>query len=162
MGSLTIRLAELDDIDTVVEQWTRLAAGQREFRSHIHAEANRTQIRESIVRHTVSDTLLVAEIDQIVGFVMYTVETGSFEQDATRGIVENLYVTREHRQEGIGSQLLGAAETRLAERNVDSVALEVMAANDAARRFYRDHGYTPHRLEFEKPVENDTHSKGDE
>ena len=162
MGSLTIRLAELDDIDAVVEQWVRLAAGQREFRSHIHAEENRTQIRESIVRHTVSDTLLVAETDDIVGFVMYTVESGTFEQDATRGIVENLYVRREHRQQGIGSQLLAAAETRLAERDVDSVALEVMAANDAARRFYREHGYTPHRLELEKPVENDTHSKGDE
>jgi hypothetical protein len=49
------------------------------------------------------------------------------------------------------------------------VALEAMAANDEARRFYRERGYTPHRVELQTRVgrgtnasgENDTHSKED-
>jgi len=36
------------------------------------------------------------------------------------------------------------------------VALETMADNEAARRFYRRHGYEPHRIELER--ESDTHS----
>lgn len=162
MGAPDIRLASLDDADALVDLWVALASGQRRYDSHIYAEANRTQIRENMVRHIVSDGVLVAEERDIVGFVMFTVESGSYAQDAQRGIVENLYVERARRSDGIGSQLLERAESRLAHRGVDAVALEVMAANENARRFYRDHGFAPHRVEMEKPVESDTHSKGDE
>ena len=157
-----IRLATLDDADTLVDQWVALAANQRAYASHIYADANRTRIRESVVRHIVSDGLLVAVVDDIVGFVMFTTENGSYEQDTRRGVVENLYVTRSQRGNGIGSALLAEAEQRLVDRGVEAVGLEVMAANEDARRFYDDHGYTPHRVELEKPVESDTHSKGDE
>lgn len=99
--------------------------------------------------------------DRIVGFVMFGPETGSFHLDVTRGVVENIYVLPAYRGEGRGSELLEAAETRLFEAGFDRVSLDVMAANDAARRFYERHGYDPHRLELEKGPENDTHSKGE-
>ena len=162
MESIDIRVANLGDADTLVDQWVSLAAGQREHGSHIFAEANRTRIRETVVRHVVSDRALVAETTDIVGFVMFTIESGTYEQDVERGIVENLYVDSDYRNRGLGSRLLTEAERRLAQRGVDSISLEVMADNEHARRFYRNHGYTPHRVQVEKPVESDTHSKGDE
>ncbi len=161
---------EADIADELADQWVSFAARQREYGSHILAEANRTQIRESITRHIVGDRLLVARDEEVLGFVMFGLESGTYEQSLTRGIVENLYVVPERRSEGIGSTLLEAAEDRLRERGVDAVALEVMMANESARSFYRDHGYTPHRLECEKRVdgsttsrgvENDNHSKDD-
>jgi ribosomal protein S18 acetylase RimI-like enzyme len=73
--------------------------------------------------------------------------------------VQNIYVTPNHRGEGIGSELLAEAETRLAEAGADAVSLEVMADNEGARRFYRRHSYGPHRVELEKSVESDTLTK---
>ena len=108
------------------------------------------------------DTVLVAREDGVVGFATVEREGGAYAQSGTRGLVTNLYVRPACRGEGVGSELLAAAEDRLRELGVDTVALEVMAANEGARRFYRRAGYEPHRLTLEKPVESDTHSKGDE
>ena len=159
---VTIGTPGAEAAETVTDLWVALAAGQRRHDSHILAEANRARIRERILRHAVNDTLLVARENGLLGFVTVERESGTYAQDDTRGVVTNLYVRPEHRGEGVGSALLGAAEHRLQELGADAVALEVMADNEDARQFYRRAGYRPHRVELEKPVESDTHSKGDE
>jgi ribosomal protein S18 acetylase RimI-like enzyme len=153
---------EIESPDTtiagdVTDMWVDLAAGQREFGSHLRTDENRTRIRESVVRHIVTDTLLVAREDEdLVGFVMFSVESGSFDQDVRRGVIENLFVDESYRRETVGAQLLEAAEEVLRERDVEVVALEVMWENESAREFYADHGYEPHRVEVEKALESDT------
>lgn len=146
----------------ITDMWLDLAADQRAYGSHLLPDENRTQIRESVVRHIVTDSLLVArDGDGLAGFVMFSVESGSFDQDVRRGIVENLFVAESYRNESVGGTLLDAAEADLADREADVVALEVMADNAEARSFYSDHGYDPHRLELEKAVQSDTHSRDD-
>lgn len=147
----------------VVELWLALATDQQQYGAHIRAEANRGTVAESLGRAAVEDRLLVArEVDPedgaesgttIAGFASFRLETGPYEQDVTRGLVENIYVVPERRGEGIGSALLSATERRLAERGATVVTLEALAANDRARSFYRAHDYEPHRVEFEKPLE---------
>lgn len=144
-------------MDAIVDQWVKLAHGQRDHGSHIAPESNRATIREVTLRHVVSDDLLVArEHGDVVGFVMFTIERGEYDQDVERGIVQNLYVDPDHRNQGTGAALLEAAESHLTERGADRIALNVMASNEAARRFYRRHGYDPHHVDLEKPVESDT------
>lgn len=146
----------------ITELWVDLAEGQQAHDSHLLTEENRTRIRESVVRHIVTDTLLVArDGEDLVGFVMFSVESGTFEQDVRRGVVENLFVAEPYRSDDLGAELLAAAEARLADRGVDVVALEAMWTNDRARAFYRDQGYEPHRIELEKRLENDSHSRDD-
>ena len=157
---VTVESGTTEDADAVADLWVALAEGQREFGSHLLAAENRSAVREAIVRSAVAGELLVARREgEIVGFLTFTVESGTYEQDATRGLVQNIYVVADARAEGIGSELLTEAEERMAAAGVDSIALEVMADNDAARRFYRRHGYSPHRVELEKSVENDTLTK---
>jgi len=155
---MEITTPDATDAEELCDLWVSLAESQRTHDSHLLPEANRSQIRETIVRHVVSDRILVAKEEDIIGFVMFATETGSYEQDATRGIIENLYVVPDERNEGIGTQLLKRAETRLAETGVDTIVLEVMAPNEAARRFYRKRGYRPHRIELEKSLEKGTDS----
>jgi ribosomal protein S18 acetylase RimI-like enzyme len=145
-------------IETLTDMWVALASEQRAYGSHLLAEANRSAIREILLRQVVTERLFVASVDDTaLGFVTYNVESGYYEQDVTRGVVEHLYVRPDHRNRGVGSALLDAAERALADEDVDALALEVMAGNDAARRFYRRHGFRPHRVEMEKPAENDNH-----
>ncbi|MFC4448345.1 GNAT family N-acetyltransferase [Halorussus aquaticus] len=158
---VSVELGSTADADAVADRWVELAAEQRAFDSHLSADANRSAIREAIAQSAIADELLVVrtETDDIVGFVTFGIESGNYEQDVTRGVVQNIFVVPERRGEGIGSELLRAAERRLAESGADALALEVMADNDAARRFYRRHGYAPHRVELEKSVESDTLTK---
>ena len=170
----------------VVELWLALAADQRRHGAHIRADANRGPAAESLGRAATEGRLLVArETDKesprdtdragpgdgdgtdtgtgtevatgaIVGFVSFRIETGVYERDVTRGLVENIYVVPESRGEGVGTALLAAAERRLADRGATRVTLEALAANDRARSFYRTRGYEPHRVAFEKPLDIDT------
>jgi ribosomal protein S18 acetylase RimI-like enzyme len=149
------------EVPTIADLWVDLAESQQSYDSHLCADSNRQSIRESIAGHVVADGLLVARDDSVAGFVMFELETGRFEQDVTRGTIVNLYVRPDYRGEGVGSALLDAAEAALASAGADVVALDVMASNRDAIRFYERHGYLSHRIEMEKPVESDRHSKED-
>jgi len=92
---------------------------------------------------------------------MFTVDRGSYEMGVTQGIVENLYVAPDRRDEGVGSELLGRAERRLDALGAETVVLEAMADNEAARRFYRRHGYGSYRVQLEKPLDEAEGQKRD-
>lgn len=143
--------------ETVTDLWVDLARGQRRYGSHLLGSENCAAIRETVVQRIVTDDLLVARREgEVVGFVMYTVERGRYEQDVTPGLIENIYVIPAARRNGIGTRLLQRAEERLTEAGATVIRLEAMADNDAARQFYATHGYRPHRIELERPTENDT------
>ncbi|WP_248299395.1 GNAT family N-acetyltransferase [Halorhabdus amylolytica] len=150
-------------VDDLADMWVELAADQRRHGSHLVADGNRASIRSAIGRHVVSSRVRVArEEGRLVGFVMFTVESDSLERTVSRGLIENLYVVPDRRREGIGTKLLERAENALEDSGVETIALDVLAGNDSARAFYAETGYEPHRLTVEKPIESDTHSKGDD
>ena len=148
------------DVDELTELWVALAAEQRDHRTHILPERNRSQIRDTLHRHAVTGGAFVARAaGDIVGFVTFEYASDAFETDVERGVVQNLYVRPERRNDGIGRALLERAERELTENGVDVVTVEAMAANEAARRFYRRQGYDPHRITLEKRPEDENHSK---
>lgn len=150
-----------DEVDELADLWVDLAADQRRYGSRLRAAENREQIRDSIAHHVVAGGLLVARAPDIVGFVMFAPEASQYDQDVDRGVIQNIYVRPDRRNEGIGAALLARAESMLAAAGVDVVTLDAMAEKDSARRFYQRQGYDVHRVELEKRVENDNNSKGD-
>lgn len=158
---MEIELATVDDARAVADLWVDLASEQTQFGSRVLPAENRDVIRDEATRHAVTDRLVVAREGDIVGFVMFTVERGSYEMTVTQGIVENLYVTPEYRDAGVGSQLLRTAERRLDALGAETVVLEAMADNEDALRFYRRHGYGPYRVQLEKPLDDDSDTRGE-
>ena len=155
-GDVTVERAVSDEVDILADLWVDLAADQRQHGSHLRADANRPPIRETMLQHVVSGTVLVARRgDDAVGFVTFGPESGRYQQNARRGIIHNIYVRPADRGVGIGSALLERAESVLDSMGVDAIALESMADNDAAKAFYRHHGYLAHRIELEKPINDD-------
>lgn len=160
---MTVESPDTSATSRLTDYWVALAAEQREYGSRLAADDNRPEMEERIGHAIVSDTVRIARVDDdIVGFVMFDMELGSLATTRQRGLIHNIYVVPERRGDGIGSELLAAAERDLAARGADTVGLEVMAGNEAARRFYRRHGYEAHRIALEKPVESDTHSRENE
>jgi ribosomal protein S18 acetylase RimI-like enzyme len=158
----TVEPATPGDAAAVVDLWVALATDQRRHGSHLRAAANRAPVRASLARAAADGRLEVArDGDDMVGYVRYAVERGPLAQDATRGVVRDLYVVPGQRDAGVGTALLDAAEAALRERGVDVVGVEALADNEAAIRLYERRGYRPRRIEFEREVENDKHSRGD-
>ena len=155
-ADVTVESTDGDEADALADLWVDLAADQRRHGSHLRADANRPAIHETMLQHVVSGTVLVARRgNETIGFVTFGTESGRYRQDARRGMVHNIYVRPADRGVGIGSALLERAEAALESMGVDVIALESMAENDAARSFYRRHGYAPHRIELEKPINDD-------
>lgn len=170
--------ARMEEADAITAAWIDLAAGQRRFGSYLLADENRTAVRETISRAIVTGGVLVVRASglrdgrggngeagddgadtDIAGFVMFSHETGSYEQSAEKGVVENIYVHPTWRDEGVGSALLSAAERALRDGGAEVIILDVMAENEDARRFYEDHGYRPHRVTMAKEDENDIRAR---
>lgn len=157
MSEVLIGRPKMGAVEELVELWITLAEGQRTHGSHLEGEVNRDRIKETFSRSiALSECHVARDEGDIVGFVMYTIEGDTFEKSVIRGLVQNLFVVASHRRKGIGSRLLERAEAALADQGADVVGLDVMAKNESARSFYREHGYDPHRINLEKRIENDT------
>lgn len=153
-----IEPASSEDLDELADLWVDLVASQREHGTHLQAAPNRTAARDVLGRYVTAGDVIVARADRIEGFVMFHVQTGLYEQDRERGVIDNVYVRPAARDQGLGSALLTAAEDALIEAGVDVLSISVLAANDRARTLYERHGYAPHRLELERPVGSDNDS----
>lgn len=149
---MEITKPSFDAVDTLVSLWQDLAANQRTFNSHLLVSENERIIRETFSQRIAMGRAYVARDTDIVGFVTFTTEVGHYEQDVTRGFIENLYVVPEYQNEGVGTALLDAAEGSLDEQGADVIALEALAENDEAQEFYQERGYQIQRLELEKDL----------
>lgn len=164
---MIIEAPDTDAAGPLADCWVELAEEQRQHGSQLRTEANREPIRESILRAIVTDGVYVAraeaddeyeaDVGLILGFVMFSMDAQTYETTVSRGTIQNLYVRPEYRNQGLGSELLETATEKLADRGIEVVKLEVMAPNEAARRFYRRHGFEPHRVQLAKRVESDNH-----
>ena len=99
-------------------------------------------------------TVLVAELDdEIVGYATVLtkvrseeIEDGDFEY----GLISDLVVANKYRQQGIGKQLLQAAETHARAKDVKWLRIGVLAGNDVANDFYESQGFKCLYVEREK------------
>jgi len=155
----TVAPATVDDVDDVTDLWVALAEDQRSHGSALLAEPNRAAVREWVARSVVTGELLVARDGDggdgdgdPIGFVSFSLDREGYERDRVRGTVSNLFVVSERRGEGLGAELLDAAERALAAAGAETVALEALADNDRARDFYAGRGYDLHRVELTKSL----------
>ena len=72
------------------------------------------------------------------GRVIGTVMAG---YDGHRGWIYAMAVSPDHRNQGIGSRLLQAAETNLMKLGCIKINLQIMADNREVERFYSSNGY---------------------
>jgi ribosomal protein S18 acetylase RimI-like enzyme len=165
---LWIVVPDVAACEAVLDCWVALANEQRELGSTIAGEPNRDAMHATLLEKLTTGTLLVARpgrtgdgeegcgaTDDIRGFVTFELVRGQYVEPVDRGRIGNLWVAPEHRGQGIGTRLLEAAESRLADAGAETVGLEALADNDAAREFYRKRGYAPHRVEYRRRIETD-------
>jgi GNAT superfamily N-acetyltransferase len=75
-----------------------------------------------------------------VGYLL-AVYVFSLEHAGLTAEIDEFFVLPAGRGSGAGTQMLRAAESEFVRKECTNVALQLGRANDAARRFYRRHGY---------------------
>ena len=158
---VVVEPAAIDDLDALVALWVDLVESQEDFGSHILGSENRSKGRDVLAQYISGDMVAVARPEgdsngpdrpPLLGFVMFHMEEGLYDQRVSRGIVENLYVVPAARESGVGSALMDHAESALQDRGAEVVGLSVMAANETGREFYEMRGYEEHRVVYEREL----------
>lgn len=94
-----------------------------------------------------ASTLLVADhpTDGVVGYASAGPTPASDDDEdppADEATLYTCYVHPDHWNDRVGHALLTAIEGALRDREFTHMVVPVLAANDRARQFYADHGYT--------------------
>lgn len=66
----------------------------------------------------------------------------SLEHQGLTAEIDEFFVLPEHRKLGIGAAMLTAAEAQFRSEHCTNVSLQLGRSNEAARRFYQQHGFT--------------------
>lgn len=131
----SVRIGELSDIDSVLRLWAESGAEP----THTDDVGSLT----ALVTHDPSALMVAEEDGSIVGSVIAA-------WDGWRGSVYRLVVAPSHRRRGLGRQLLGAAEARLAAVGALRVQAIVVETEPKAIGFWHQSGWDRqvHRVRF--------------
>ena len=101
------------------------------------------QALEEVVRNPTLGFLLAAYVAEGPVGVAYVSLVWSLEHGGRAAWLEELYVTPEHRDRGVGRSLLRAAMARARELGCRAVDLEVDEGHRRAENLYRREGFVP-------------------
>ncbi len=126
---MTIRPFTMMDYEAVLDLWQNAGPGVT-----IRPSDRPEEIEKKLARDP--DLFLIAEEgEQVVGAIM-----GAW--DGRRGWLHHLAVDQAHRGRGIGTALIAEVEKRLKAKGCLKINLLVHHGNEAARRLYRELGYS--------------------
>jgi GNAT superfamily N-acetyltransferase len=143
---LTIRHGRKDDAAEAARLWMQSASEHASY-DEVYATAPGA---ERMMRRFLADlasgshTFLFVAISGggIIGFISGELREGSpaFRSKAWAS-VEDIFVSPEYRSHGTGRALIDRARSWAQDKGADGLSLQVAAANERARKFYRELGF---------------------
>ena len=136
--SMKIQLATPADIETL------LPLIQEYWRFEAIAGFDAARMRSLLVRVLEDGNLgrawLATMYGEPAGYLL-AVYVFSLEHQGQTAEIDEFFVLPPHRGLGIGRQMLAIAETHFRNEGCTNVSLQLGRSNEAARRFYRSHGF---------------------
>jgi GNAT superfamily N-acetyltransferase len=133
-----IRTATSSDVQalvTLVEQYWKFEAIEGFDATRIAALFERVAVQPTLGH------AWLATVDGTPAGYLFAVYVFSLEYQGLTAEIDELYVTPQHRRLGLGARLLSTAECTFREGGCTVAFLQIGRDNDAARAFYRGHGY---------------------
>ncbi len=146
-----IRIATIDDVDTIVPLLSELFAQDIEFVPNVEAQKMGVS---KIILNPDFGSILIAEIDKkIIGMlnILFTISTA---KGGMVAIFEDMIITSEHQGNGIGSLLLNSGIDHVKSLSISRITLLTDFDNNSAISFYEKHGFSqsamvPFRLQLD-------------
>ena len=152
MSEILIVSAGLDRLDDLTGFWELLHQHQGSVCAPVEglevlSEEESAVITREMYRDWLSGpnsfAFLAEEDSRPVGYLIGFYEPRHFMWATGRvGHVDSFYVLPEMRGRGVGRLLMDAAYAAMREAGAETVALEMVADNDVARKFYEREGFT--------------------
>jgi ribosomal protein S18 acetylase RimI-like enzyme len=140
---IEIRKAKAGDGAAIAEMIQELAAASGDASPVTAAYA------EEYLRAAHSRVLLAEEAGRAVGLLTYSVRPNLYHAGPS-AMIEELVVRATQRGRGVGSALMGELLARLIEIGCTEVSVTTLPDNEAAQRFYRQHGFIDEAVFLER------------
>ena len=152
VAEITVVRAGVERLDELVGFWKLLHRHQSSVAAAVAgldvlSESDSAVIVGKMYREWLSGpdsyAFLAEEEGRLVGYVVGFYDEPHFMWSTGRvGHIDSFYVLPELRGRGVGRLLMEAAYAEMRQAGATTVALEVVANNDVARRFYEREGFT--------------------
>lgn len=142
----TIRAGKREDARAAAGLWMRSAEDHASYDPIYQTSREAEKMMRNFLADLSSSThsfLFVAEAaGEVVGFISGELREGSptFHPKSWTS-VDDVYVLAEHRGLGVGRALLERVREWASRREADGISLQVAAANERGRKFYRGLGF---------------------
>lgn len=149
-GDYTVRPGRREDSPATARLWMQSAEEHTEYDKvyRTSAQAERTMRRFLADLASGGHAFLFVAVtpaedgEQVIGFLSGELREGSPTfSPKTWASVDDIYVAPEHRSRGVGRELVRRCREWADERGADGVSLQVAAANERARKLYRELGF---------------------
>ncbi len=154
-----IREATRDDIPQLVRLWRALEEAQAEFRilpTRADAQARAVWMFEQAIE-TDGDAVLVIDDDGVLlGMAVVEVEQTGPHSLAEAVVCElsRVVVAPQSRGQGLGAQLIAAAEAFGRARGANWLSARMFSGNEAGRAFWVAEGFVPRYEQRVRPIED--------
>jgi ribosomal protein S18 acetylase RimI-like enzyme len=150
---MRIRQATIEDSAVIAQLMTQLM----EVSGYQDRQVSPEQIEESLRKMANSDAyrvLLAEDEGQVVGLLSLSFRHTLF-HSAPTALIDELVVEQGHRRRGVGRQLVAEAIERCRAAGCCEIEVSTERSNEAAQKFYRQHGFSPEAVLFELEFEED-------
>ncbi|MGE0882732.1 MAG: N-acetyltransferase family protein [Blastocatellales bacterium] len=145
-GNYQIRLADADDLPRVENMWTALYQHQQQNGMLIQLPVNAFDLWVSSIKPLLGRfawLFIIERNGELAGFLAGRVRSlPPYFGGAQVGFISEVYVSDDHRQQGLGERLVTTAMEFFSERGLTRVELQVIMNNPAARKLYQRLGWT--------------------
>ena len=165
MREIAIVRVGLDRLDELVEFWEHLHGHQASVATEVPgldvlSESASAEIVREMYRQWLADAdsfAFIAEDEgRPVGYLIGYYDEPHFMWATGRvGHIDSFYVLPEMRGRGVGRGLMDAAYSAMREAGASTVALEMVADNATARRFYEREGFTTTFVQMHRRLASD-------
>lgn len=149
---MNIRQATPNDLESILSLNENLFAYEKEFTNSYSPEWTRSDVGIEYFSNRISrGIVLVAEQNNaVVGYICGY--SGVFEYRTPKECaqIDNMYVRKEHRGQGIGSDLLKAFEKEAKSRSAARIIVGTFVKNMFAQEFYGNNGFKSEEIILEK------------
>lgn len=145
-GDYLIRLADADDLHRVETMWTALYEHQQQNGMLIQLPVNAFDLWVSSIKPLLGRfawLFIIEKNGELTGFLAGRVRSlPPYFGGAQVGFISEVYVSDDHRQQGLGERLVMTAMEFFSERGLARVELQVIMNNPAARKLYQRLGWS--------------------
>jgi len=127
--------ADIDVLVTLVEQYWKFEAIEGFDAARI------AMLFERVAAQPTLGHAWIATVDGLPAGYLLAVYVFSLEYQGLTAEIDELYVMPQYRRLGLGAKLLSSAENAFRAGGCTVAFLQIGRDNDAARAFYRGHGY---------------------